>query len=128
MITWKLPGYDLVTAPDEPEPAEENADGEDLLGGGSKAVSGSGDPSLNVSGKFDERQSLLTDGMKDPINKNPVTDKSLSDSQQAARVTPEGLVEGTQEAEVRPVTKKDIYKRREEILDKALISAVKTLA
>ena len=30
--------------------------------------------------------------------------------------------------EQRPVTKRDIFKRREEILDKALISAVKTLA
>ena len=46
---------------------------------------------------------------------------NLDDTHQAAG--DESVIE-----ENRPVTKQEVYRRREEVIDKALISAVKTLA
>ena len=92
---------------------------------------GSGDRSLNMTSKVDERMSLLADGSKNvQSQENSQADKGPEDNAGLnGRVMPEDKLnnDGTEEAEARPVTKKDIFKRREEILDKALISAVKTL-
>ena len=101
-------------------------DADDLLG-----RVGSADPNLNMSGKFDERQTLLPDGTRLDKNHDGLLDGQLADR---IGLNPDETQSAGQLAvdedpdEPRPVTKRDIFKRREEILDKALISAVKTLA
>ena len=85
-----------------------------------------------MSGKFDERASLLADGTRAEKNQDGIPDGDRSG------VNPDDTLSVNQvraaedgaelDEEQRPVTKRDIFKRREAILDKALISAVKTLA
>ena len=83
----------------------------------------SGDASLNMSSKIDERTSLLPDGTR-AIKKNDNLDESSS-----AKVDGEGRADGTaSDDDSRPMSRSQIYTRREEVVDKALISAVKTLA
>lgn len=83
----------------------------------------SGDASLNMSSKIDERTSLLPDGTR-AIKKGENLDESSS-----AKVDGEGRADGTaSDDDSRPMSRSEIYRRREEVVDKALISAVKTLA
>ena len=57
-------------------------------------------------------------------------DQEIVDSKSSAKISPEETdsKKDGEDDEDRPMTKREIYKKREEIVDKVLISAVKTLA
>ena len=130
MITWKLPSFDdavnskegtqLEGAPNvDPvnQSGNQNSVDEDIFG--KKVGSGSGDQSVNMSSKIDERTSLLPDGTVGHGLKNRSADDGSSPSPNNAIFN---------EDEDQPFTKHQIFLRREEMVDKAFISAVKTLA
>lgn len=109
-------------------------DGEDIFG----KNPGSGDQSVNMSSKNDERTSLLPDGTRANKSQGGLligqqSDKNgqqPEDTQSAAKSIPDethSKGEG-EESEDKPLTRQEIYRRREEVVDKVLISAVKTLA
>ena len=150
MITWKLPSYDLaidsgVVSGDlaalgseagamGSNPESLRNDGEDIFG----KNPGSGDQSVNISSKNDERTSLLPDGTRANksqggllIGQQPDKNgQQPEDTQSAAKNIPDethSKGEG-EESEDKPLTRQEIYRRREEVVDKVLISAVKTLA
>ena len=145
MITWKLPSYEGAVDKGEnsnmllgdgnlgsQDPNLNGANNESgRLGSGdddlfSKPQVNSGDQSLNMSSKIDERTSLLPDGTRADKGVKQVGDEAGGN----AKVAPEeNLGNGqTEELADQPMTRQQIHRLRAEVVDKALISAVKTLA